>query len=186
MRELCPLASGAKFPFFGLLFARPENGFSGPRFCIFGLFLRSRLNLVTFFGPPKIFFGLEFGPLKRDWRRQFWAIQARRYIRGNKNDWSALGMCHLVLSSIAGENSLISWFGLPYNLPCNNLQIEHASQAPHCIQQVGLQRLDDKMFAPKKANPSTTDPTPQKFPSDDWGVVCLPGSARRSGRVMTL
>ena len=30
MRELCPLASGAKFPFFGLLFARPENVFFGP------------------------------------------------------------------------------------------------------------------------------------------------------------
>ena len=36
------------------------------------------MNLVTFFGPLKIFFGLEFGPPKRDWRRQFWAIQVRR------------------------------------------------------------------------------------------------------------
>ena len=67
-----------KFPFFGLLFARPENIFWGPRFCVLWLFLRCRMNLVTFFGPPKIFFRLEFGPLKRDWQRQFWAIQARR------------------------------------------------------------------------------------------------------------
>ena len=29
-----------------------------------------------------------------------------------------------------------------------------------------LQRLGDKKFAPKKANPSTTDPTPQTFPSE--------------------
>ena len=35
LRELCPLASGAKCPFFGLLLVRPENVFSGPRFLFF-------------------------------------------------------------------------------------------------------------------------------------------------------
>ena len=64
---------------------------------------------------------------------------------------------------------MASWFGLPYNFPCNNLQTEHASQAPHWRKQVELQRLGDNIFAPKKGNPSTTDPTPQKFPSDEKG-----------------
>ena len=139
-----------------------------------------------FFGPPILHFWAlsavsdEFGHIFRAPENIFRAgIRApakglaeavlgnpHQKIRGTKNDWSAPGMCRLVLSSIAGENSMASWFGLPYNLPCNNLQIEHASQAPHCIQQVGLQTLGDKIFAPKKTNPSTTDPTPQKFPSE--------------------
>ena len=42
------------------------------------------------------------------------------------------------------------------------------SQAPHWRKQVDLQRLGDKFFAPKRTNPSTTDPTPQKFPSENW------------------
>ena len=56
------------------------------------------------------------------------------------------------------------WIAIKF--PCHNLQIEHASQAPHWRKQVDLQRLGDKIFAPKKANPSTTDPIPQKFQSD--------------------
>ena len=68
---------------------------------------------------------------------------------------------------------LALWFGLPYNLPCNNLQIEHASQAPHWRKQVDLQRLCDNFFAPKRTNPSTADPTPQNFPTPEEGARSL-------------
>ena len=70
------LSSGfrCKFSIFGLLFVRPKTFFRAPDFAYFcflslslslSLSLRSRRNLVTFFGPPKRFFGLEFGLLKR-------------------------------------------------------------------------------------------------------------------------
>ena len=44
---------------------------------------------------------------------------------------------------------------------CNNLQIEHASQAPRWRKQVDCR----DWATPRRTNPSTADPTPQKCPS---------------------
>ena len=55
LRELCPLASGAKFPFFRQLFVRPAD------FALFLLFLWSRNTWSHFSGPQKVLSGWNSG-----------------------------------------------------------------------------------------------------------------------------
>ena len=66
LRELCPLASCPRFPFFGLLLVRPENVLRGsPHFTFFGSFC-GKVSRAGIRGPEK------------GWRKQIWAIQDRK------------------------------------------------------------------------------------------------------------
>ena len=67
-----------KISIFRATFRAPRKRFFGPLILHFLALFAVSDEFGHIFRAPENIFGLEFGPLRRDWRRQFWAIQARR------------------------------------------------------------------------------------------------------------
>ena len=98
------LSSGfrRKISIFRATFRAPQkNVFLGPRFCIFLVLSAVSDEFGHIFRASENIFRAGIRAREKGLAEAIFGNPSQKKIRGTKNDWSALGMCRPVLSSIA-------------------------------------------------------------------------------------